>query len=108
DMVEHAGERRPRLAAAPALAVRGGGSARAAVRGAAVAACALGRLTVVADDDLADVADLQRRLPLPLVVPDLPAHEIAVERGALPVVGYGVRDVIEPDGLPRRRIFRRG
>src|SRR5581483_12496139 len=61
------------------------------------------RLTVVPDDDLADVADPQRALPLAVVVADLPAHQIAVERGAAPVIADGVRDVIEVDRLPARR-----
>jgi len=72
------------------------------------ARCTGVRLAPVPDDDLADVADLHRALVLAVVVPDLPAHEIAVEGGALAVVGDGVGNVIEPDGLERRRRRRGG
>ena len=56
----------------------------------------------VADDDLADVADLQRGLVGAVVVGDLPAHQAGVERRAPLVVGHRVGDVVEVHGLPRR------
>ena len=41
-------------------------------------------------------------LLLAVVVNDLPSHQVAIERGASPVVGDSVGDVIEPHRLPRR------
>src|SRR5262245_44226450 len=49
-----------------------------------------GALPAVADDDLADVADLHRALVVAVVVADVPTHQIAIERRALAVVGDGV------------------
>src|SRR5215469_17103265 len=57
----------------------------------------------ISDDDAAHIPDLHRALLLAVVVNDLPSHQVAIERGASPVVGDSVGDVIEPHRLPRRR-----
>jgi len=57
----------------------------------------------ISDDDAAHIADLHRALLLAVVANDLLSHQVAIERGAPPVVGHSVGDVIEPHRLPRRR-----
>src|SRR5215471_13592718 len=56
----------------------------------------------ISDDDAAHIPDLHRALLLAVVVNDLPSHQVAIERGASPVVGDRVGDVIKPHRLPRR------
>src|SRR5215470_1949811 len=60
----------------------------------------------ISDDDAAHIPDLHRALLLAVVVNDLPSHQVAIERGASPVVGDSVGYVIEPHRLPRRRGVR--
>ena len=86
DVIDDAGERRP------------AGPARRLVRLPAA----------VADNDVAHVTDGERGLALAVVGPHLPAHQIAVEVAASPVVRDRVRDVIQADGLEgHRRTGRR-
>src|SRR5436853_6228035 len=90
NMVDHAGERRPRLPVAALTARAAGRRGRATAPGRGGRRAGFTGLASVADDDLADVTDLERRLPRALVVLDLPSHQITVERGAAAIVRHGV------------------
>src|SRR5205814_3316713 len=64
---------------------------------------AASRLAPVPDDDAADVANLQRALRASIVA-CFPAHQVAIDRSALAIVGNRIRDVIELDRLPSGRL----
>src|SRR5438105_13819846 len=110
NVVDHAGDRRSgcRISSATRVRCRG---LRCRGRGRGARLCATGgrRLplsTRVADDDTADAVDVDEGLR-PRVVLYFPPHETGVEVDAALVVGHGVRDVVQPNGLPGCSRMRR-